>query len=382
MPYLIQANEIQTVSITQPEPPAAEKWDLPIRTIRAGRVAPLDEHGIVSGLWTLVGMDEGGVAGAGDGQCGAGLAFDGAGVDPATGALLPGPCQSGAPTRPDVQAGNQPPLPRISHIIEDMRVPNSMYRGGRVTRVECVVHWRPTTPEPMVVLVNCWQVFLPQTSYYHTQGFLGGILFEADGVFSAGEYLVTIDLCDVPVTKILLPSAPSSFGAYEIRVGRMYLYTSPERPLFIPSTNATFAMWVTGGGRPGDQTSDAYLGNDDADGSLGYASHFSLGSNVASACAVGLRSVAAAFWARPSCGYPLSGDANCDCRVNDFDIDPFVAALTSDRAGYLHTGATLSCYSLMNVWGDLNGNGRLDNFDIDPFVSCLTLPHDPGQGCQ
>lgn len=50
------------------------------------------------------------------------------------------------------------------------------------------------------------------------------------------------------------------------------------------------------------------------------------------------------------------GDVNNDGRVDNFDIDPFVAALTS--------GA-------FNFRADVNGDGRLDNFDIDAFVAVL-----------
>ncbi|MGE0481326.1 MAG: kelch repeat-containing protein [Phycisphaerae bacterium] len=60
------------------------------------------------------------------------------------------------------------------------------------------------------------------------------------------------------------------------------------------------------------------------------------------------------------------GDLNCDGIVNNFDIDPFVLALT-DPAAY--AAAYPGCDSLS---GDVNGDGVLNNFDIDPFVQCLT----------
>ncbi|MGE0480238.1 MAG: Ig-like domain-containing protein [Phycisphaerae bacterium] len=64
----------------------------------------------------------------------------------------------------------------------------------------------------------------------------------------------------------------------------------------------------------------------------------------------------------------LPGDANCDGRVDNFDIDPFVLALT-DPAGY---ALLYPDCDILNA--DANGDGRVDNFDIDPFVALLTGP--------
>jgi hypothetical protein len=63
-------------------------------------------------------------------------------------------------------------------------------------------------------------------------------------------------------------------------------------------------------------------------------------------------------------------DVNCDGLVNNFDIDPFVLAL-SDLVAY---GAQYPACS--RLAGDANGDGHIDNFDIDPFVLCLI------DGCQ
>ncbi|QOJ13240.1 MAG: hypothetical protein HRU75_00700 [Planctomycetia bacterium] len=62
----------------------------------------------------------------------------------------------------------------------------------------------------------------------------------------------------------------------------------------------------------------------------------------------------------------LRGDMNCDGAVNNFDIDPFVMALT-DPAAYqaLYPNCT-------PINGDCNNDGSFNNFDIDPFVVCLT----------
>jgi len=60
------------------------------------------------------------------------------------------------------------------------------------------------------------------------------------------------------------------------------------------------------------------------------------------------------------------GDLNCDGTVNNFDIDPFVLALT-DPGGY--TTKFPDCNRLL---ADVNQDGKVDNFDIDPFVKLLT----------
>ncbi|MBL8878345.1 MAG: hypothetical protein JNG88_04425 [Phycisphaerales bacterium] len=60
------------------------------------------------------------------------------------------------------------------------------------------------------------------------------------------------------------------------------------------------------------------------------------------------------------------GDMNCDDRLDNFDIDPFVLALTRP-AEY---EAQFPDCPRRN--GDINGDGQLNNFDIDPFVRLLT----------
>jgi hypothetical protein len=60
------------------------------------------------------------------------------------------------------------------------------------------------------------------------------------------------------------------------------------------------------------------------------------------------------------------GDLNCDGAVNNFDIDPFVLALT-DPSGYAQKFP--DCDRML---ADVNGDGVVDNFDIDPFVKRLT----------
>ena len=65
---------------------------------------------------------------------------------------------------------------------------------------------------------------------------------------------------------------------------------------------------------------------------------------------------------------PLLGDLNCDGTVSNFDIDPFVLALT-DPAAY--AAAYQEC-DYKNA--DANGDCGVDNFDIDSFVALLTAP--------
>ena len=70
-------------------------------------------------------------------------------------------------------------------------------------------------------------------------------------------------------------------------------------------------------------------------------------------------------------GYSV-GDLNCDGVVDNFDIDPFVLALTS-------AGHPIACddYEAMYpacdcTLADVNGDGSVNNFDIDPVVELLT----------
>ncbi|MGD8452606.1 MAG: C25 family cysteine peptidase [Phycisphaerae bacterium] len=64
----------------------------------------------------------------------------------------------------------------------------------------------------------------------------------------------------------------------------------------------------------------------------------------------------------------VAGDMNCDSLVDNFDISPFVMALTNPT-GYAE--AYPDC-NILN--GDINGDGELNNFDIGPFVTVLTNP--------
>lgn len=61
----------------------------------------------------------------------------------------------------------------------------------------------------------------------------------------------------------------------------------------------------------------------------------------------------------------VAGDLNCDGRVDNFDIDPFVMALISPTE---YTAAFPAC-RLANA--DLDGSGTANNFDIDAFLAAL-----------
>ncbi len=60
------------------------------------------------------------------------------------------------------------------------------------------------------------------------------------------------------------------------------------------------------------------------------------------------------------------GDLNCDGSVDFFDIDPFVAALSSES----YAGAFPGCDATL---ADADRNGAIDFFDIDAFVARLGL---------
>ena len=60
------------------------------------------------------------------------------------------------------------------------------------------------------------------------------------------------------------------------------------------------------------------------------------------------------------------GDLNCDGLVNNFDIDPFVLALTNPEQYAL---SFPEC-DILNA--DVNDDGVVNNFDIDPFVALIS----------
>ncbi|QOJ15510.1 MAG: hypothetical protein HRU75_13040 [Planctomycetia bacterium] len=65
----------------------------------------------------------------------------------------------------------------------------------------------------------------------------------------------------------------------------------------------------------------------------------------------------------------VPGDLDGDGRLTNFDIDPFVLALTN-REAYIAAFPHIPPEAI-DILGDMNGDGLLTNFDIDPFVEAL-----------
>jgi subtilisin-like proprotein convertase family protein len=64
----------------------------------------------------------------------------------------------------------------------------------------------------------------------------------------------------------------------------------------------------------------------------------------------------------------LVGDLNCDLNVDNFDISPFVLAVTNPTEyAVQYPGCDI-------MFADINGDGNVDNFDITPFVQLLLNP--------
>ena len=60
------------------------------------------------------------------------------------------------------------------------------------------------------------------------------------------------------------------------------------------------------------------------------------------------------------------GDLNCNNRVDNFDITPFVAALSLDQETYERF--YLGCSRML---ADINQDGEVNNFDLDAFVTVV-----------
>ena len=65
---------------------------------------------------------------------------------------------------------------------------------------------------------------------------------------------------------------------------------------------------------------------------------------------------------------PSTGDLNCDCTVDAFDIEPFIVALFDPRR-YETVYATCD----INL-ADINADGTVNAFDIEPFIDLLFQP--------
>lgn len=83
------------------------------------------------------------------------------------------------------------------------------------------------------------------------------------------------------------------------------------------------------------------------------------------------------------CAGTLSGDANCDGRVDNFDIDSWVVGIVNENNPQPPPGyaAGQACWDARQCWGDANNDMSFDNFDIDPFVACIISLPPEGQGC-
>ena len=65
---------------------------------------------------------------------------------------------------------------------------------------------------------------------------------------------------------------------------------------------------------------------------------------------------------------PLTGDVNCDCALNAFDIEPFLTALFEpDRYAAMYPDCDISL-------ADINADGAVNSFDIEPFITLLFDP--------
>ncbi|MBK8913380.1 MAG: hypothetical protein IPM64_02060 [Phycisphaerales bacterium] len=71
------------------------------------------------------------------------------------------------------------------------------------------------------------------------------------------------------------------------------------------------------------------------------------------------------------------GDVNCDGRVDNFDIDPFVLVVVWGSNPQIPSTWTFGedCWAIRSCTCDANWSGSLNGFDVDPFVACMvTLP--------
>lgn len=347
---------------------------LAFEVLSAGRVAVLDELGYR--ISPFLGLPEGQIAGP---LCPRTLAFDSAEVHPSTGVATGGTCIAGgaAATRYLLRVADTA-VDQCYRVVEDMNV-LPRFAGGRANLLQVWVRWTPPAAERIVVIVTTFENFnstcgVPPDP---ASGFLSSVVFESTTALSTGLYLIQIDLCSTPAFWLTLPADGS--GAFEIVLGRDYDETA-NPPTFIAPTSATFARWGTEAGRPGWQTSRAWVDHAPVDGLL-TASECVILTPLpppAAACGITDVGVGAAFWASSSC---LRGDANCDGSITNFDINFFVAGLLANQAEYLALGGSQACFDQRACWGDLNGLNGFNNFDIDPFVNCLLSLPPSGSPC-
>jgi ELWxxDGT repeat protein len=173
-------------------------------------------------------------------------------------------------------------------------------------------------------------------------------------------------LCNHPELWVNLPADGS--GAYEIILAESYDETTGE---FVPATSGSLLRWGTEPSRPGSQTNQAWVDYTPADGVFTSNESLQLTALPASAASCGIADVGTALslFAAPKL---LAGDMNCDGRVDNFDIDPFVLALVNPP---VYAAQFPNCSPLH---GDMDNSGTFTNFDIDPFVNFIVNgPIDP-----
>jgi ELWxxDGT repeat protein len=311
-------------------------------------------------------------SGPGVGACGANidsqLAFD-AGEVNSLGDLIGGQCVAGntASGRFALRVGATN-ITNTFDVVEDLNVSSVFFRG-KVNMASVMINWTPATPKPLWIIINTYEG-------YNTSGatppnpalnFLGGVAYEVNSSLAAGVYVVKLNtLCTHPELWFNLPADGS--GAYELILAESYNEVTGE---FTPATNASLFRWGTEPGRPGGQTSQAWVDYTPADGVFTSNESVQLTALPASAASCGITDVGTALslFAAPKM---LAGDMNCDGRVDNFDIDPFVLALVNPS---VYAAQFPNCSPLH---GDMDNSGTFTNFDIDPFVNFIVNgPIDP-----
>ncbi|MBK8916205.1 MAG: hypothetical protein IPM64_16690 [Phycisphaerales bacterium] len=71
------------------------------------------------------------------------------------------------------------------------------------------------------------------------------------------------------------------------------------------------------------------------------------------------------------------GDVNCDGRIDNFDIAPFIVAVlnATNPTPPATWGYSSACWGIRACTGDINRDSTFNGFDIDPFVACMvTVP--------
>ncbi|MBK8913892.1 MAG: serine hydrolase [Phycisphaerales bacterium] len=171
----------------------------------------------------------------------------------------------------------------------------------------------------------------------------------------------------VPATLELTPATAFETSGYQggpfTPNGRTYTIrnTGDETMSWIATDNRTWARILpTGGAMPAGGQGLVTIYTDDPIENLtpGVYTGTATFTNLTSGIGTTMRSMTVTV-------LPIPGDTNCDGTVNNFDIEPFVLALTNPAA-------YARMYPLCDILAaDVTGDGMVNNFDIDPFVECL-----------